>query len=55
MNVQHKASAQDKPKLDAIVKDPAASPSVKTLAGIVSSLNHTASAADKEKLAALAK
>ena len=50
LNVQHKVGADDKVKLDALIKDASASESVKTLATVIAGLNHMPSEADKEKL-----
>ena len=50
MNAQHTVSAADKPKVEAITKDPAASEALKTLAGVLAKLQHTPSEADKQAL-----
>ncbi len=50
MHMQHTASAEDKPKLQAIMKDEAAPAPVKTLASVLYNLNHMPTDADKEKL-----
>lgn len=49
-NVQHTLGAADKPKVEALLKDPAATDGVKTLATILGTLNHQATDADKAAL-----
>ena len=48
--IQHTLGAGDKAKVEALVKDPAASDGVKTIAGILAKFNHMATDADKAAL-----